>query len=445
MLSTEYNPNTFFIAKYDENYNQLWFTYIPYGGHSIAVDNNQNVYFLSKQSKFTSIPDAPFQTDVEILTNDTNELKTIFGKLNANGELVWKSFLSYHNTTLLNIIASNSQVAIVGEFTKTTINPITNPTFFSTEGALIETPNFQNNLDIALFINSFDFDGNRVWGTYLGSNNPFANFIDLIGTHENDFFLHYPSNEINTTLEPFYQSQTSDIPFRFTKFDQNGHNVWTHYGHYKIRNFAIDEIGDIWIGGYSNEIVDPYALQINTNENSYQSSISGFQDAVHIKLSNDGENVFYNTYYGDIKTEISCRIFPTQYGYISLDYTEINDVENILYTHGPPLHYHEFFNNYHGMIITSFINRTLANNDLELQNIRIYPNPTNDFITIENVELFTESDSIEIFNTLGQKMETVHFENNYNKTIDCSHWAQGVYFLKINSSGNTGTYKIIKQ
>lgn len=443
LLSSQYNTNTYFIAKYDENYNQQWFTYLYYGGHNIAIDHNQNVYFLSKQSKFTPIPNAPFQTNVEILTGDTNELKTIFGKLNSNGELVWKSFLSYHNTTLTNIVTSDTQVAIVGEVNKTGNNPITDPTFFSTEGAIIENAFIQENDNNKIFLNSFDFDGNRIWGTYLSTNTMWSNFNTTFITHENNIYLNYPSTDINTTLNPFYALNTN--PFRLTKFDQNGNNVWTHYGNERIKSLAADEIGNLWIGGHHNELMGSNSLTIIPNEHSYQSAFMGNHDAVHIKLSNDGENVIYNTYYGDRGLDENKKIFPTINGYISLEYTRLNDNNTAFLTHGPPLNYNMYENNYQGLIITRFYDSSLANTDNSLHNIKLYPNPANEYITIENTEVFSSSDSIEILNSLGQTIVVSKFESDYNKTLDCSNWAQGIYFLKIHSSGKTGTYKIIKQ
>lgn len=79
---------------------------------------------------------------------------------------------------------------------------------------------------------------------------------------------------------------------------------------------------------------------------------------------------------------------------------------------------------------------TITDDDL-LDNIRVFPNPTMDYINI----LSPESHNAEIFNSAGQKL----ISTNKNK-IDISFISNGNYFLKLkDSKNNIKTFTIIKK
>ena len=61
--------------------------------------------------------------------------------------------------------------------------------------------------------------------------------------------------------------------------------------------------------------------------------------------------------------------------------------------------------------------------------VRVYPNPASDFVTIEGIEAV----EMQVFNAVGQLVETVHHTNQ----IVVSGWAKGLYVVKI--MGNDGT------
>ena len=60
--------------------------------------------------------------------------------------------------------------------------------------------------------------------------------------------------------------------------------------------------------------------------------------------------------------------------------------------------------------------------------VRVYPNPASDLVTIEGIEAV----EMQVFNAVGQLVETVHHTNQ----IVVSGWAKGVYVVKI--MGNDG-------
>lgn len=71
--------------------------------------------------------------------------------------------------------------------------------------------------------------------------------------------------------------------------------------------------------------------------------------------------------------------------------------------------------------------------------ITIYPNPTNEKITIKNATLGT---TISIFDTTGKLVYTSVMDNE-SKTIEVSTFDEGIYFVHTNNEGITSSEKLI--
>lgn len=85
----------------------------------------------------------------------------------------------------------------------------------------------------------------------------------------------------------------------------------------------------------------------------------------------------------------------------------------------------------------------LSNNDLELPEFSVYPNPTDNIWNIETNN--TNIQTIEIFNTLGKLVKSVE-TNGSAVSIDASGLSNGIYIVKINSqNANANTVKLIKR
>lgn len=73
----------------------------------------------------------------------------------------------------------------------------------------------------------------------------------------------------------------------------------------------------------------------------------------------------------------------------------------------------------------------------------MFPNPTNDVITLSSIEV---ADKITILNTMGKVVKQLEAKNNANSfEVDFSALPKGIYFVKVERNGITGTQKLIKQ
>lgn len=82
-------------------------------------------------------------------------------------------------------------------------------------------------------------------------------------------------------------------------------------------------------------------------------------------------------------------------------------------------------------------NCSLSIEDFDMSSVKIYPNPTTDFI---NIQSNFDINSVEIYSLHGQKVLLV--ENK--KRIDISSLSEGIYFLKLKTVKGEITKKVVK-
>jgi len=89
---------------------------------------------------------------------------------------------------------------------------------------------------------------------------------------------------------------------------------------------------------------------------------------------------------------------------------------------------------------------TVGINEIDNNNtISIYPNPANDFMTIEVTELVEVADAttIYIINALGEMVLTEKVTSS-NTTLNTSNLTNGIYFIKVESKNGSAIKKFIK-
>ncbi|WP_408913549.1 T9SS type A sorting domain-containing protein [Aureispira sp. CCB-E] len=71
----------------------------------------------------------------------------------------------------------------------------------------------------------------------------------------------------------------------------------------------------------------------------------------------------------------------------------------------------------------------------------LYPNPTNNTITLESNLVLEDEIQIEVYNALGQRVKTIFINEDINTIeIDLSLLLDGIYNIRLQS----GAYKITK-
>lgn len=83
---------------------------------------------------------------------------------------------------------------------------------------------------------------------------------------------------------------------------------------------------------------------------------------------------------------------------------------------------------------------TLGLNNFKIENIILYPNPTNSKVNIKSESKF---DYVEIYNVLGQKISSNTISEN--QEIDLNDFPTGIYILKMSNEETTKSVKVVKQ
>ena len=84
----------------------------------------------------------------------------------------------------------------------------------------------------------------------------------------------------------------------------------------------------------------------------------------------------------------------------------------------------------------SYCDSVSSNEISQKKEVEIHPNPTNDYITISNVE---QSKKIELFSLNGNFLETVK-----NNTVSLRNYIEGIYILKVTFEDRVEEIKVVK-
>jgi hypothetical protein len=87
------------------------------------------------------------------------------------------------------------------------------------------------------------------------------------------------------------------------------------------------------------------------------------------------------------------------------------------------------------------VNLTADINDNAFSTLRLYPNPAEGILNIENVN---DINTVSVTNTLGQKVFTKTI-NSSSAQVDVSSLSKGIYFVTVASGNASKTVKIIKE
>lgn len=95
--------------------------------------------------------------------------------------------------------------------------------------------------------------------------------------------------------------------------------------------------------------------------------------------------------------------------------------------------------------VTFRVEESLSVTDFNLDGlIHLYPNPTTNILNVDLTNL-DEDVSYQVFNTLGQDMQTGSLKSNTTSVLNLSSYQSGVYFIKLSTNSGSMTQKLIKK
>lgn len=125
---------------------------------------------------------------------------------------------------------------------------------------------------------------------------------------------------------------------------------------------------------------------------------------------------------------------PTSFS-IQINETTLNKI-NINNPSGPPTGgwVYQFLTIYY-----TDLNTGINENMSDLNEIQIFPNPTKDFITIQDLK----TAKVLVYDVLGKQLKNKEFENE-DITLNISDLPQGIYYVEIKTINGNRINKIIK-
>lgn len=457
-----------FVACFSLTSGLLWCTYsdsiesLPHEYTKITTDPQDNVYFISYRDKELSFENSPFQSeafeyDEIFFTGNTVTLT----KLNSQGQFDWGTFFGAYSTRIIDIKAVNDGIILLGDVFVMPNTPLTedfNPTYFSTPGTYQANPNLSPNdgmFSTNIFMNKFNFDGTRNWGTYINDS---QSTLHRLKTSTNEIYIISSYNNVNggfvnsATPNAFITDSGTNVNKKMLdRFSADGTNkLWRTYTSNNIfspyyQKVTINTDGNIWLTGQTDSftgVSTADAFQIAKNP-AYSFNLS-HSDGYHLLLSKDGSTVLYATYFGSDGKDEPRSLFPTTDGYYSVEKTSKNSNANNFVTQGSPLNPDEVgATTYGGTIYTRFTTDLLSSDTFDKKKISIYPNPTTDVLHITGeLQSFTK---LEMHNMLGQKVLQQSVNNEEIVSVNTESISVGVYLLTLSNGNQKQTFRIVKK
>lgn len=401
-----------FITKLDTDGNFIWTKNIGatyrVSGIKISADNQGNIYVTGMFSGTALFGNTSMTSD--------GDGDIFIVKLDPNGNIIWARSAGGPNSDSGRGISVDSQnnIYITGSFRETAhFGNIT----VTSEGS-----------DDA-FIAKLDTNGNFLWAKGIGDSSYDAGRGISVDMQNNCYVVgHFSGTAIfgNITLT---SSEVGDDDVFITKLDENGNFIWAKKGgdiHTELgHGISVDRQG--------NSIITGQFTNTTTFGNTTLFS-NGSDDIFIAKLDTNGNFLWAK--------EIGGGLNSTESGYgISMDHNGNS------YTTG----YFSGTATFGNTTLTSsgdwdvFIAK-LEKDFLSVTEdsetiLKIYPNPVNNRIFIENGTLITK---VTLRDLNGRRIIS-KTPNSTETELDITQLSQGVYILEIKSGNNTSMEKIVKR
>ena len=431
------NASYSFVAKYDPNGNFVWLrkAFGAYGTAGVSVDGNGDVHLAAKNA---------ISFDGTTVTNNGTG-KHFVVKYSNSGSFMWANFTTFSSASSYGFNAEWDSKAV---FTDDSNNVYMagwsglDTTFFNDN----KTVYVVNNASLRnSFLVKYNSNGVALWAK--GANKTVTpnslsnitpegiyssdNFVYLTGWWNGDS-LRFDNNQITAT-----NNQNMFV----AKFDILGNNIWFKSlgseGNDYSRGLALDSAENVYLIGTTE------GYNLHYNNNTIGTTIGGNHASV-FKINPNGNFLDYlqsnNTLSGTSFGNAICidaldNIFITG-GFSSsvvFGNDTITSTSNI---------------NWQDMYVCKLFNNTsTGTNPLESlkDNLKIYPNPTKDFILIDLSKVTSDKETeICIYSLTGNLVKKSKSQDNL-VMMNVEELLDGVYIISINSNGSYERQKLIIQ
>ena len=479
---TSLGSNDLFFAKYDQSGNYIWAqrigSMIQDDNYSMVVDEGGHVYITGNIQGAADFDPGP---NTAYLIGGS-----FFAKYDSSGNYVWVKgiFGSYPRSITVD---ASGNVYLTGAFSGTTdFDPDTGAANLSTTGSS------------DVFFAKYDLSGNYIWAKSINCMGSSIAFDIEVDTQGDVYIAGYFSESADFDPGPDTASLTS-TPVSFTtspdaffaKYDSLGNYIWAKNiggsGYDGARDIAVDALGNIYLTGYYNDNADfdpdtgfvsisswggtfvakydPWGnylwatgmgdghgggstnIAVDMEGNVYVTGSYYYfvSYIIFAKYSSTGEFLWEKYisgaahYFGNsMILDNNGNIYLAGYFDGTADFDPGQGTEDLTSVGEKDV----FFGKYSLSVISGF---TEKNFDL---GISIYPNPSTGQITIEINSALQEPAVLQFIDLFGREiysesLPVIH--SNYQKKLDLSRFAKGVYCVRLLTENGTFTSKIIYQ
>lgn len=469
-----------FIAKFHDTGELMWCTY--YGGEKheflrdLDTDIRGNIYITGQTQSPTGIATSgTFQSEYVFPEGDSYQNTNFVAKFDKFGQREWGTYYGddtydengqiVNNSVLSAIAVNGSGVFVTGEVYQTSNSNY----YFGTPNSHQPIVAGATGAGHEMFLSKFDLDnGQREWSTYYGgsgleygislqSGEDFTRNRHNLVASENYVYLAgstWSNNNIATSgsLNP---NKTSILAHFIAKFDNLGNRIWgTYLGEANIAQTQIEYALSFFNPPLFNFYPMRIALSLDEDENviasgstvinnlssdeSYQQTKNtncNCTDAYSTKISSDGTNLIYGTYYGGEYNETATKtlsfgddfyITGTTQSYYDIATSDSFQEElNFMTATNNPLPFNGFLAKFSPL-------PPLSTNEINTSKSLIYPNPNNGSFFVNLNENYI-SGELFLYDLNGKLVYNTKIDN-ITTHIQTGILLKGVYLLRINSN-----------
>lgn len=426
-----------FVSKLTLDGEVLWSTHI--GGEAsdsvdaIDVNTDGEIFVAGYSTSRTGLGTLNTFQPENIVTG--NFRSGFVANIDAAGNKVWASYYGEHKNGFLRSIA----VGETGVYLMGIDMSFEEGNYYGTQGSHKEN----TGVDIDNFIAKFSFEGDRLWGTYFGGSlnesnikpSTIANYGDRV------YFCGYTASATDIATPGAQQESIGGSGSMFlTSMDADGNVEWSTYAGIKHPSIMssqigtsmnVDAYGNLYLSGITN-------LSELATADAHKSTITvGDHDAFVTKYNRDGE-IVWGTYFGKALTDGGGQALVSDDSFVFTGYSYNEDIT----TPGAFLETLNPNGSGYNDIIVRFGPPRLSIPEQNKEQFILWPNPTNDMLTINASKEIKE---INIYDIVGKLILSASFKNEKQTTMDLSGFMSGTYLLQAITEDGIQMEKIIKR